>query len=129
MYEHFAIELRTDKPFDSVVADIERLVPEHQFRVLAVHDVKATLAEKGFERGDLKIIEICNAGFAHQALMKNTDVALFMPCRFTVHVEDGKTIAKLNRPSMIAQMMPDSGLEDLAMSVEKTMKKILQEAI
>jgi uncharacterized protein (DUF302 family) len=129
MNAEFAYKLETDKAFDDVVAAIEENVPNNQFRVLAVHDVKETLADKGLEYGDLKIIEICNAKFAHTALNKNPDVAMFMPCRYTVRVKDGKTVVSLNRPSMIAEMMPESDLGELAGSVEETLKKIMHESV
>jgi len=122
-------ELTSAKPFDIVVANLERLSPESQFRVLHVHDVKATLAEKGFERGPLKIIEICNAGFANQALGINVDVALFMPCKFSVYEAGGKTHVVLGRPTLISQMLAGPELEKLAADVEERLKKIMQAAI
>jgi len=125
----FAYTLESKKPFDQVVAAIEENTAKHQFRVLAVHDVQATLAEKGLQRGPLKIIEVCNAKFAHQALQKEAEVALFMPCRFAVYGEGQKTIVKLGRPSMIAEMMPDAGLEELATDVEVTLKQVMQESV
>ncbi len=121
--------LTSDKPFDTVVANLERLVPEKQFRVLHIHDVKATLEEKGFHRDPLKIVEVCNAGFANQALQKNIDVALFMPCKFTVYVMDGKTHVTLGRPMMISQLMPGSGLDELAKAVETTLKEVMHAAV
>lgn len=129
MTDTFAYQLRSDKSFDEVAANLERLSPEHQFRVLAVHDVQATLAEKGFERGPLKIIEICNAGFAHEATQKDINVALFMPCKFTVHTEDNQTVVTLARPTMIAEMLPNAGLNELAETVEETLKKVMVEAV
>ncbi len=124
-----AYRLESDKPFETVVENLERLSPEHQFRVLAVHDVQKTLAEKGFEREPLTIIEICNAGFAHQALQKEIDVALFMPCKFTVYHAGNKTVVTLNRPTMIAEMLPGAGLEELAGQVEETLKKVMAAAV
>jgi uncharacterized protein (DUF302 family) len=121
--------LTTDKPFDTVISNIEKTVPEYKFRVLAKHDVQATLAEKGLERGPLNIIEVCNAPFAHEALKKDELVSLFMPCRITVYVKDGKTVVNLARPSMIAEMMPGAGLEKLAGEVETTLKKVMEDAI
>ena len=121
--------LETSKTFEQVVSAIESNTPKHQFRVLAVHDVQATLAEKGFERGPLKIIEICNAKFAHQALQKDAEVALFMPCKFAVYTDGGKTIVKLGRPTMIAEVIPQSGLEELAAGVEATLKQIMRESV
>lgn len=129
MDEQFAYTITTSKPFDDVVAALERLVPEHQFRVLHIHDVQATLAEKGLQRGPLKIVEVCNSGFAHQALQKDMNVALFMPCRYSVYTHSGKTVVSLGRPSMISQMMPNAGLNDLAAEVEKTLKLIMEKAV
>jgi uncharacterized protein (DUF302 family) len=127
--EKLTYRLESDKPFETVVANLEKLAPEHQFRVLAVHDVQQTLAEKGFTRDPLKIIEVCNAGFAHQALQNEINVAQFMPCKFVVHTEGGKTVVTLGRPTMIAEMLPEAGLEELAGQVEETLKKVMVEAV
>lgn len=129
MIDQLAYTIQSDKPFAEVVANIETQTAEHKFRVLAVHDVQETLAEKGLERGPLKIIEVCNAGFAHQALQKDINVALFMPCRYSVYEKDGKTFVTLGRPMMISQMMPQAGLEDLASDVENTLKSIMQKSV
>ena len=127
--DQLSYELTSAKSFDTVVANLERLTPEHQFRVLHVHDVKATLAEKGFERGPLKIIEICNAGFADKALAVDVAVALFMPCKFVVYESAGKTHVSLGRPTLISQMLDDPGLAELAADVELRLKKIMQSAV
>ena len=121
--------LTSDKPFETVVENIEKNTAENQFRVLAVYDVQATLAEKGFERGTLKIIEVCNAGFAHKALQQDIAVAMFMPCRFTVYSIGDKTIVTLAKPTMISQMLPDAGLDELAQSVEGTLKTVMEQSV
>ena len=125
----FDYTLESDKPFADVVAGIEKATADHKFRVLAVHDVQATLADKGLERAPLKIIEVCNAGFAHKALQKDPAVALFMPCRFSVYTENDRTILRLARPTMIARMLPDAGLDELAADVEDTLKKVMADAV
>ena len=104
----------TDRNFDDIVSDVERLAGENNFRVLYVHDVQATLAEKGFEREPLKIMELCNSKFAHEALQKEINVSLFMPCKINVYVENGKTKIKAMRPAVISTFMPQAGLEKLA---------------
>jgi uncharacterized protein (DUF302 family) len=121
--------LESSKSFDTVVENLEKQVPEHKFRVLAVHDVQNTLAEKGIQRGPLKIVEVCNAVFAHEATQKSIDAAMFMPCRYTVYTEGDKTVVNLMRPSMISEMLPDAGLEDLADQVETTLKKIMEASV
>ncbi|UCE25224.1 MAG: DUF302 domain-containing protein [Candidatus Zixiibacteriota bacterium] len=129
MVENLAYRLESDKPFDTVVASLEKEAVGNQFRVLHVHDVKATLEEKGFEREPLKIVEVCNAGFAYQALQKDLHAALFMPCRFVVHTEGDKTVVTLARPAAIAEMLPGSGLDQLAADVESTLKKVMEASV
>jgi uncharacterized protein (DUF302 family) len=124
-----AFHAESEKSFDEVVSALEAKTAEHKFRVLHVHDVQATLAEKGLERAPLKIIEVCNASFAHEALQKDVDVSMFMPCKFTVHEDGDRTKVTMARPKMIALMMPEAGLEPLAEQVEITLKKVLDEAI
>ncbi len=128
MNDSFSYTLESDKPFDEVVTAIEENTAKHMFRVLAIHDVRATLADKGFERAPLKIIEVCNAKFAHQALQREPEVALFMPCRIVVYGGD-KTVVKLARPAMIAQMMPEAGLEEFAGEVESALKKAMEDSV
>jgi uncharacterized protein (DUF302 family) len=128
MNDGFSYTLESNRPFDEVVTAIEDNTAQNSFRVLAVHDVQATLAEKGLERAPLKIIEVCNSGFAHRALQKEPEVALFMPCRIAVYGGD-KTIVKLARPGMIAQMMPEAGLEEFAGEVETTLKKVMEDSV
>lgn len=129
MEMNLAHTVTSSKPFDEVVAALEDNTVKNMFRVLHTHDVQATLEEKGFERKPLKIIEVCNAGFAHKALNKAIDVAMFMPCKFVVAEVDGKTRVTLVRPSMISQMMPEVGLDELAEEVEGTLKKVLEASI
>ncbi|MEW6411220.1 MAG: DUF302 domain-containing protein [Candidatus Zixiibacteriota bacterium] len=129
MMDRLAYQMKSDKSFDAVVSNLEKQTSEHKFRVLHVHDVQATLAEKGLRRGPLKIIEVCNAGFAHEALGKNINVALFMPCKFSVYTEGDQTVVTLARPSMIADMMPGTGLDELAGNVEETLKKVMAASV
>lgn len=121
-------EIESSRPFTDVVSDVEKLTAENKFRVLHVHDVQATLADKGLERDPLKIIEICNATFAHQALIKDMRVSLFMPCKINVFTDGGKTRIKAMRPSAIAEFFPEAGLEDLAGEVDRVIVDIVDRA-
>lgn len=126
---NLAYRLESTKPFGEITEALKTKSQENMFRVLAVHDVQETLKEKGFERGPLEIIEVCNASFAHEALNKDVSVAMFMPCKFTVHTEGDKTIVTLARPTMIAEMLPDSGIDELAGKVEETLKKVMESVV
>jgi uncharacterized protein (DUF302 family) len=114
--------------FDDTVAKIEELTAARGFRVLHVHDVKATLDEKGLQRGPFKIIEICNAKFAHQALGIKEDVGLFMPCKINVYTKDNKTVISAMRPAMISEFFNDPKLKSLAEEVDNVVRSIVDEA-
>ena len=80
----------TTKSFEAAVEAVEQKVAEKNFRVVNTYDVAASLAEQGYRRGPLKIIEVCNARFASEALEKDINVALMLPCPISVYTEGGK---------------------------------------
>jgi len=124
----FEYTVTTEKAFEQAVLAIEKKAGEKGFRVLHTHDVAATLAEKGYPREPLKIIEICNAKYASQVLSKDVKISLMLPCPISVFVEAGKTQISTLLPSSIVQFFPQSGIESLASEVERTVLQIVEEA-
>ena len=124
----FERTVTTRKSFDDAVRAVEEKSAEKGFRVLHTHDVAATLTEKGFPRDPLKIVEVCNAKFASQALNKDVKIALMMPCPISVYVEGGQTKISTMLPKSMAQFFPQAGIEDLAAEVERVVLQIIEEA-
>ena len=124
-FEH---TVTTEKSFDEAVTAIEKKTGEKGFRVLHTHDVAATLAEKGFKRQPLKIIEICNAKYANQVLEKDVKLSLMLPCPISVYVERGKTHISTLLPSSIVEFFPHAGIESLASEVGEIVLKIVEES-
>ena len=124
-FEH---TVTTERSFDEAVTAIEKKTGEKGFRVLHTHDVAATLAEKGFKRQPLKIIEICNAKYANQVLEKDVKLSLMLPCPISVYVERGKTHISTLLPSSIVEFFPHASIESLASEVEEIVLKIVEES-
>ena len=124
----FDYTVETNKSFDEAVATVEAKAKEKSFGVLHTHDVKATLAGKGFEREPLKIIEICNAKYASQALAKDVKVSLMLPCPISVYIENGKTYISALRPILLADFYPNAGIKDIAQEIDKIILSIVDEA-
>lgn len=116
---------KSSKSYDDTIASLEQNVADNMFRVLHTHDVTATLAEKELTINPLKIMEVCNSGFAYKALGINKDVSLFMPCKYVVADNDGEVTVTLFLPSVIAQFIQNEELEKLAEDVEQKLKHIL----
>lgn len=126
--EKFDYTVETNKTFDDAVATIEAKSKEKGFGVLHIHDVKATLASKGFEREPLKIIEVCNAKYASQVLAKDIKISLMLPCPISVYVEGGKTFISTLRPKVIADFYPHAGIKELAEEVDRIVLSIVDES-
>jgi uncharacterized protein (DUF302 family) len=124
----FEYTVTTNKPFPEAVEAVEKKTTELGFRVLHTHDFAATLAEKGFPREPLKLVEICNAKYASQILEKDVKLSLMLPCPISIYVEDGKTHISTMLPTSIAQFFPDAGIEDIASDVETAVLKIVDAA-
>ena len=124
----FEKTVTTEKSFDQAVAAVEMKAAEKGFRVLHTHDVAATLAEKGFPRSPLKIVEICNAKYASQVLNRDVRISLMLPCPISVFVQQDKTHISTLLPSSISQFFPEAGIEQLAAEVEAIVVQIIDEA-
>ncbi|HLA00282.1 MAG TPA: DUF302 domain-containing protein [Thermodesulfovibrionales bacterium] len=126
--ENFDYTVETTKSFDEAVAAIEAKSKEKGFGVLHIHDVKATLASKGFDREPLKIIEICNAKYASQVLTKDIKISLMLPCPISVYVEGGKTYISTLRPKVISDFYPRADIQSMAEEVDRIVLSIVDES-
>jgi len=125
----FERTLATSRSFDETVAAVEAKAVEKGFRVLYTHNVATTLAEKGFPREPLKIVEICNAKYASAMLEKDIRIALMLPCPISIYVSGGRTFLSAMLPTAIGEFFPEAGVEDIAAQLERTVGEILDEVV
>lgn len=127
MKNKFDYTVETSKSFDEAVSAIEAKTKEKGFGVLHIHDVKATLASKGFDSAPLKIIEICNPRYASEVLKKDIKISLMLPCPISVYVENDKTYISTLRPKAISDFYPQAGIDTLAEEVDRIVLSIVDE--
>lgn len=125
----FVYQVTTGKSFEEAVQAVQAQTPAHGFRVLYTHDYQATFAEKGFVREPLKIIEVCNAEYAHKVLQQESLFSLMMPCRICVYTEGDKTIINTLRPTALLQMFQKPELREFAEKVEGILIEIIDSSI
>jgi len=123
------VTLRSSKDFDATVQAVIDGVAAENFRVLTVHDVSATLAEKGFERERVTIIEVCNAKHAYDVLAADVRIGLMLPCPIMVYAKGGAVKVTTMRPTMIASMFPEADLGETPADVERAIVHIMERAI
>lgn len=118
----------TDKAFDDAVRAVEDETARQGFRVLHVHDVAATLRDKGFEREPLKIVEICNARYADKVLTEDIEISAFLPCKVTVYRHNGATYLSALRPTVMGAFFQGTTVADVAAEVEAVVRTIVDRA-
>ena len=118
----------SSKGFDEAVEAVKQWTADAGFRVLFVHDVAATLAEKGFQRERVSIVEMCNAKYASQVLAADVKIGLMLPCPIMVYAEKGEVFITTMRPSLIQEFFPSAGIADVARQVEEVLMAIIDKA-
>ena len=125
---NFDYTVTTKKSFDEAVHTVEKETKNAGFKVLHIHDVTATLTEKGFEIEPFKIIEICNAKSAYSVLQADIKIGLCLPCKINVYLKDGKTYISGMRPIILPQFFPQANLGNLPIEVDEIIRGIIDKS-
>ena len=118
----------TKKTCNEAVRAVEQETKNAGFRVLYIHDVTATLKEKGFEIEPFKIIEICNAKSAHTVLQADIKIGLCLPCKINVYQKNSKTYISGMRPVILSQFFPKANLGNLPMEIDELIRGIIDKS-
>ena len=134
----FDYTIPTTKTFAEAVQGVQDEIAKAGMRVLYVHDVQKTLAEKGFERGPFKIVEFCSAKFANEFLSKDIRIGLCLPCKINVYTKDEPASAKASsgtqtfisgmRPIVLSQFFPHADLGERPKEIDQIIQAIINNA-
>ena len=122
--------VESNKAFERAVADLDAAVKRHQFGVLHVHDLSATLRSKGqaFD-GECKVFEVCSPRHAASVLATDLRVNMALPCRISVYTEDGRTrIGMIEPAQMLSGLSDDPALANVAREVGDATRQMIDEA-
>lgn len=122
--------VETGKSFDQASADLESAVKHHGFGVLHIHDLGATLRNKGiaFDQ-QCRIFEVCNPVQAAKVLSTDMRLNMALPCRISVFSEKGRTKIGLIKPvQMLSALSQDPALVQIAIEVEEKTIQMVDEA-
>ena len=115
----FDYTVSTEKSFEEAVKAVAKETKKAGFRVLYIHDVTATLTEKGFKIEPIKIIEICNAKSAYTVLQADIKIGLCLPCKINIYRKNETTYISGMRPVILSQFFPNANLSNLPAEVDK----------
>ena len=121
--------VETNKSFSQAAIDLDAAVKKHGFGVLHVHDLGATLRNKGIAfTEECKVFEVCNPAQAAKVLATDMRLNMALPCRISVFTEAGKTKIGLIKPvQMLAALSQDAALMLVAREVEEKTIQMVDE--
>jgi uncharacterized protein (DUF302 family) len=122
--------VESTKSFEQASADLDAAVKRHDFGVLHVHDLGATLRSKGIAFDEqCRVFEVCNPAQAARVLSADMRLNMALPCRISVFTEKGKTKLGLITPvKMLSSLSQDPALLEVAREVEEKTIRMVDEA-
>ena len=120
-------ETAVEGKFDEIIDRTKAALAQRGFGVLTEIDVAATLKKKiGAEIEPYVILGACNPTFAHQALQREPDLGLLLPCNVVVMQKEGKTYVKAIDAGAMLGVTGNTDLIALAGEVDSHLTATLQ---
>lgn len=124
----YALSMEIPLPYEDAVKRTREELGKEGFGVLTEIDVKQTLKEKldvDFRR--YIILGACNPPIAHEALSRERDLGLLLPCNVVVYEGDdpGKTVVAAIDPVVQIGVAHNEELKPLAEKVRDMLQRAL----
>ena len=122
----YGYKRQVNTTFEETIIRTKEELQKEGFGILTEIDVKTTLKKKlDVDFDNYLILGACNPPFAYQALKTEKDIGLLLPCNVIVYETDGKSHVSAIVPTVAMRMVESPGLENIAVEVEKKLKKVI----
>lgn len=127
MMSNYSFSKKVDMSFDETVEKMKAALKKEGFGVLTEIDVKKTVKEKlDKDFNKYLILGACNPNFAFEALKKETELGLLLPCNVIVYQNDeGDTIAAAIDASKALGITHNEQLEPIADEVSDRLERVI----
>ncbi len=115
-----------DTPFDNALDRARNALKSEGFGVLCEIDIDAKFREKlGVEFTRYKILGACNPSLAYQALGREMDLGLLLPCNVIVYEKEGGSfVAAIDAAKMLA-LVGNADLAAVAGQVNDRLRRVI----
>lgn len=121
--EYIIIKAITDKSYEDVSDEIEFAITERNFRITGKNIIGKAIRKRGHKAfPNVDVVHFCNVENAREVLEHDINFVSQMPCRMTVHEEQGKVVVQL---ILVPEQHPDPAVRDFAKRMNKTLQEIL----
>ena len=124
----YGLATRTDLSYEEAVEKTKAALQKEGFGILTEIDVKETLKKKlNADFRKYVILGACNPPLAYQALQKELDIGLLLPCNVIVYEEEGGSVVSAIDPVAALRIAENPALEELAREVYTRLERVLAE--
>jgi cytochrome c oxidase cbb3-type subunit 3 len=122
--------LTMDSPYDlkTTIENVKRAASSNNFIFIREQPLSHGLAPAGQEDPHQHIIYFCNFSFLNAALLTDSRVGLFLPCRITVVEQNGKVKMMTVNPKRLSKIFNNAELNTLCDEMTKRYLAIMEEA-
>ena len=114
----------TDKSFEDVVFELEFAITERNYRITGRNTIGQALRDRGYtDFPDAEVIHFCSLERARLLFERAPSWIALMPCRISVHVEDGRTVVQGN---LLPAQHEDPTVQDFARETNALIGEIIE---
>jgi len=111
-------------PFEQAFEVTTQAMKKEGFGVLTRIDIKEKLKEKlGIDFKKYVILGACNPPLAYEALLKEENIGLLLPCNVVVYEKGEKTVVAIIKPTEAMKMVQNEELRQVATEAEAKLKR------
>jgi len=130
MTQSLGFEVKLKESYEAGLERVAEALGKEGFGVLTRIDVRTTLREKlGEEFRPYTILGACNPVLAHQALSRNPEVGLLLPCNVTVEASGAGSIVRIVDPAAMLGVGPlgeDPVIQAVAKEAEARLRRVAE---
>lgn len=111
--------------FEEAVDRVTQALKKEGFGIISRINVKEKFKEKlGIDFEDYLILGACNPSKAHEAISREENIGLLLPCNVLLYRKGKKTILSIVKPTISLEKVHNESLKQLAEDAEKSLKKV-----
>ncbi|MBI4144440.1 DUF302 domain-containing protein [Candidatus Woesearchaeota archaeon] len=112
--------------YSEAVEKTRQVLKNEGFGIITEIDIKAKLKEKlNIDFPNYIILGACHPMSAYEALQKETEIGLMLPCNVIVYEKEGKVFVSAIKPTEVMKRINNPKLTELAERVEQKLKKAI----
>jgi len=122
------IEAESSYSLDETVENLKDALVSQNFILIRTDTLEHGLVPEGEENPQEVILHFCNFSFLFDALTVDPRVGMFLPCRITVVVRDGKVMVSAINPLYLSQLFNNAELDEYCHKMHDLYSLIIEEA-